>query len=525
MASPAPTTTRPTEGQPASPARAGVEVFAITTRDDFLLELGEAFGGQAAVRPVESAAEALEYFGRSKQVQMLVVDSRDVADVRAEIDRVETQAPHVVSLVFAPAESEQEVAAALKGSLVFAVLPVPVDVRKTAAVFDGALATVRNKQSTPAPRATPSRPLPLIEESAAPGMSPPLRPEPREPAPTSRNARLVIGVLLAAIVAGALWYFTRGANPKSATVSKGAAVTTAPAQGTAAPAAKPEAAPVVETSLVSGKVDDLLEKARLAMRERRYTEPAGNNALLYYRSAMAADATNGEALDGLGRLATVLSARFDEAMSGAHLDEAALTLAQFKSAVPVDSRIAAMESRIATARKELAKAQEEARQKRLAEEQTAREALAAEQRKAREAKAAAEAERQVQLAREKEQQEKLKQEQAAQTALATKAAPTKAAASRSPGALQNSLKRKRYVAPEYPQDALAKHIGGVVTIGFTVNLKGEPRDVRVVSAEPAKVFDRAAMDAVKRWRYEPLVIDGTPTEVPVRMAIRFAPPD
>ena len=48
--------------------------------------------------------------------------------------------------------------------------------------------------------------------------------------------------------------------------------------------------------LVNGTVDELLEKARLAMRERRYTEPNGDNALLFYRSAAKADPANGEAL-------------------------------------------------------------------------------------------------------------------------------------------------------------------------------------------------------------------------------------
>ncbi len=41
-----------------------------------------------------------------------------------------------------------------------------------------------------------------------------------------------------------------------------------------------------------------------------------------------------------------------------------------------------------------------------------------------------------------------------------------------------------------------------------MNKKGEPEDVHVVSAEPAGTFDRAAIAAVRRWRYEPLVIDG-----------------
>ncbi len=96
--------------------------------------------------------------------------------------------------------------------------------------------------------------------------------------------------------------------------------------------------PAADLSIVHGKVDELLEKARLAMRERRYTEPSGDNALLYYRSAAAADATNGEARDGLQRVATVLAGRFDEALSAGRLEEAALVLANFKAAAPGDPR-------------------------------------------------------------------------------------------------------------------------------------------------------------------------------------------
>src|SRR5262249_23945135 len=90
-------------------------------------------------------------------------------------------------------------------------------------------------------------------------------------------------------------------------------------------------------------------KARLAMHERRFTEPAGDNALLYYRSAAAADATNGEAKDGLQRVAGVLAGRFDEAMAGARFDEAALTLANFRAAAPADARVGASEQRLSSA--------------------------------------------------------------------------------------------------------------------------------------------------------------------------------
>ena len=42
---------------------------------------------------------------------------------------------------------------------------------------------------------------------------------------------------------------------------------------------------------------------------------------------------------------------------------------------------------------------------------------------------------------------------------------------------------------------------------------------------PAGVFDHAAIAAVKRWRYEPVIVNNVPTEVPARTSIRFALPN
>ena len=106
--------------------------------------------------------------------------------------------------------------------------------------------------------------------------------------------------------------------------------------------------------------------------------------------------------------------------------------------------------------------------------------------------------------------------------------PPAAAAARppiDPALMAERLKRIRYVPPEYPPRALQQRIAGQVVVEFVVGKDGETRDVRVESAEPAGVFDRAAISAVRRWRYEPVVIDGVPVEVPARTSIRFELPD
>jgi len=93
-----------------------------------------------------------------------------------------------------------------------------------------------------------------------------------------------------------------------------------------------------------------------------------------------------------------------------------------------------------------------------------------------------------------------------------------------PASLAASLKRTRYTPPEFPAKALSQHVNGSVTVEYTVDTNGDPRDVRVIEATPPGVFDKAAMAAVKRWHYDPVIANGAPVEVPVRTSIRFELP-
>jgi periplasmic protein TonB len=90
--------------------------------------------------------------------------------------------------------------------------------------------------------------------------------------------------------------------------------------------------------------------------------------------------------------------------------------------------------------------------------------------------------------------------------------------------LAASLKRLRTTPPDYPESALAQHVAGSVTVQFTVDVNGEPRDIHVIEATPPGVFDRAALTAIKHWRYAPLIVNGTAVEVPVKTLVRFELP-
>jgi TonB family protein len=721
------------------------EVLAVTSQDDLLLELGEALGGQVAVRPVESVVAALEHLAASRRLQLLMIDSRGLADLRADVERAHTRAPHVPVIVFAAAESEKSIAGALRSSTVFAVLPIPVDRRKTAAIFEGALAEAAEKRGAQRGAASAARGADPRAHSRQP-----LVPEPASITPAPEDTEVVRieragsavrvgGIALAVVVAlaGVVWFFVAGRHsvvPKPAANStadaesaRSSAAPAGAAAGRASPGSAPNATAQASTSAAgsavpapntspgtatessvaaqvpaaSGTLDELLEKARLAMRERRYTEPASNCALLYYRSALGVDPTSGEARDGMARLAGLLTTRFDEALAAAHYDEAAEALAGLKVAAPQDPRLGARQAQLlrgewnsalasgnseraaallhqaeqggnvgsgelAKWRAELARHQADARAQHLGElldqriregrlldptadsaktylqqleqvapqnpiaERGARDWIAACLRKARDAAVAghsgeadkwlaearaagmtaadlaayqrdlasarqraatAESERLAQLARQRIQDghltdppedsavhylEQLKSGYGASTtvdsishALAARLVEQAASSARAghisemsselalaqrwgadPVLIQavqqivsghsaatqaNSTagpqippgfapKRIHYDEPVYPVAALEQRISGSVTVGFTLDVEGRPREVRVIASTPPKLFDRAAVNAVSRWRYEPVVIDNVPTQMPWRIVMRFQAP-
>jgi protein TonB len=78
------------------------------------------------------------------------------------------------------------------------------------------------------------------------------------------------------------------------------------------------------------------------------------------------------------------------------------------------------------------------------------------------------------------------------------------------------------IEPDYPIQARQKRIEGWVDVQFTVGADGSVRDPVVLDAEPKTIFDRAALQAIKGWKYNPKIEDGRPVERRgLRVRIRF----
>ena len=81
------------------------------------------------------------------------------------------------------------------------------------------------------------------------------------------------------------------------------------------------------------------------------------------------------------------------------------------------------------------------------------------------------------------------------------------------------------VNPQYPPRAAERGIEGWVELVFTVSTAGAVQDAEVLDAQPANVFNRAALRAVRKWKYNPKIEDGKPVVrhgVRVRLNFRLA---
>ena len=66
--------------------------------------------------------------------------------------------------------------------------------------------------------------------------------------------------------------------------------------------------------------------------------------------------------------------------------------------------------------------------------------------------------------------------------------------------------------PVYPAAARAQGIEGYVVVEYDVTEAGTVANSRVLEADPAGIFDAAALAAVSSWVFKPELIDGQPQE-------------
>ena len=70
------------------------------------------------------------------------------------------------------------------------------------------------------------------------------------------------------------------------------------------------------------------------------------------------------------------------------------------------------------------------------------------------------------------------------------------------------------VEPLYPQRAAQRGIEGWVEVEFTITPAGTVSSPRVTAFNPSSIFNRSALKAIRKWKYNPKVEDGKAVERP-----------
>ena len=76
-------------------------------------------------------------------------------------------------------------------------------------------------------------------------------------------------------------------------------------------------------------------------------------------------------------------------------------------------------------------------------------------------------------------------------------------------------------APHYPSRAMRRRESGMVRVQVDVGVDGVPINVTVAASSQSRDLDRAALDAVRRWRFRPAQRDGQPVAGTVVVPIEF----
>lgn len=90
----------------------------------------------------------------------------------------------------------------------------------------------------------------------------------------------------------------------------------------------------------------------------------------------------------------------------------------------------------------------------------------------------------------------------------------------SQGVSQGLLIKK--VQPTYPPNALRMHLEGAVQLLATIGKSGNITAVKTLNGEPT--LARAALDAVKQWKYKPYYLNGEPVEIQTQITVNFMLP-
>ncbi len=357
--------TPPPATAPVMPAVAPPVATLVVTTDDVVWGALTGLAGVSDPRQFDTVAELISHWP-GRRAAVVIIDARETGDMAGQINRLLVHGAALVPVAIVDEARRTSAAALERQRLLFDHLLLPLHAGTASTVVERAAEEASARLSLTAgdpglaTAATVAVPVPVppaatatvtaahgdgvVRVAATAKAEPPLR---------GRGALLAVAAI--AVLAGiGLWWQLRPATPLPVT----SAASPQRAKPSVAQLALPS--PSAAHVQVDEQVEISLDAARAAMRARRYIDPAQDNALAAYKSVLALSPGNGEASQGLQRIAELLLARAATALA-AHDNSAALRALEAARALdPQHPQLAALDAQISGRATELSAAQVQA---------------------------------------------------------------------------------------------------------------------------------------------------------------------
>ena len=288
----------------------------------------------------------------------------------------------------------------------------------------------------------------------------------------------------------------------------------------------------LDAALGSSRIGHLLRLADAKLQQGQLIKPDGNNARYYFEQVLATDDANEAAQAGLSKVAAALVRSASGEIDAKRLREAHGLLTEARELAPETQGLAAAESRLALAWEQLLELHNDPAPSRTAAN---RQPPGSEETPATAESANQDIPTTTPVAAKDMQQDAVDPNREAESmtdetpsgdgqgvfdignlAATKNANPFPNDAGTGPSILTDGMPELSFgelvpinvVEPRFPRAAKRRDISGWVELRFTVDENGFVEEVQVVNSQPATMFNKAAIDAVSQWTFEPVVREG-----------------
>ena len=309
--------------------KAKLSVLLVTEDDALWPQVGADLAASLILKQLDSIDELINSTP-SGQAAIVLWDARNHPEPAAVLSRLNLHSSRFAVVALDEAGSADAWTLPIQHRQVLAHVGLPIVASELAGVLDSAQEEVNSR-------------LALLGDGSAPLA---------QADSSSKKPWLVPAVIGAVLVAAVGAYLlSRSGSTKVAPAPTASAPSQASAPSPAAPAVVKSPAEADE------KVDALMEKAQQAMLDRHFIDPLAGSALSLYREVLVIKPDNGEARQGLQRLSEILIARVQSALDDRKFDVALQFLETARSIDANDTRLVALDEKIANLRAELGPAQ------------------------------------------------------------------------------------------------------------------------------------------------------------------------